>query len=178
MQILIIILFILVTAFLVMAILGSSYNRQHTIVCVTHFKTDINKVWNDIINIREEQKWRKDVKKIELSKNEHNQSIQIETDKYGKKKYFVIDTETQEYIQKRIITNNKSFSGEWQIKLSRENSLTMVEITETGEIYNTVLRFLYHTFFMKNSTGKIYLYMLANYLNEKDSEIRQTQLSA
>lgn len=166
MEILVLILLALVAILLLMAILGSFYNKKYVIICCANFNSDKDKIWKAITNPMQEEIWRNDLKKIELGVNDIGQPLQTEINKHGKKRYFIVESDKQNFTQKRIIANQKSFSGFWQIKIDNENNLTRVEITETAEIYNTVLRFIYHTFLIKKPTAAVYLKMLANYLNE------------
>ena len=56
--------------------------------------------------------------------------------------YELLDRITPRSIQRRIATENLPYSGTWTYSLQPNGDFTIVRITEDGQVYNPVFRFM------------------------------------
>jgi hypothetical protein len=89
------------------------------------------------------QEWRPDVKSCKLITDAGGRHFQRETSRHGQ----IILYELQESrpplaIERRIATENLSYGGKWSFVLQPVDGGTRVHITEYGEVYNPVFRFV------------------------------------
>lgn len=90
-----------------------------------------------------EQNWRPDVLRCETSMEAGGRVLQRETNRSGETvTYELVKRIDPVSIQRRIVTENLPYSGAWSFSLRPEGESTVVRITEDGEVYNPVFRFV------------------------------------
>ena len=90
-----------------------------------------------------EQNWRADVLRCEISAEADGRVLQRETTRNGETvTYELAERVDPTSIQRRIVTKNLAYSGTWIFSLKPEVESTVVQITEDGEVYNPVFRFV------------------------------------
>ena len=103
------------------------------------------------------QDWRPDVKTCELITREGKQ-FQRETSKHGETiLYGLQSSKPPVAVERRIATENLPYSGTWSFVLTPENGGTRVRITEDGEVYNPVFRFVSRFVLGQTATQDAYL---------------------
>jgi hypothetical protein len=104
------------------------------------------------------QAWRPDVKTCTIT--EHNgQRYQQETDRHGHAILYEVEAADSDRIVRRIATHGLPFGGSWTITFTPEDGKTRVRITEDGEVYNPVFRFI--SKFVMGETATIDAYLKA-----------------
>lgn len=85
--------------------------------------------------------WRSGVERIERDTTGHG-ARWVEHGTDGAIPYEVVDRRPGEYLVTRIADDDLPFGGTWSIALADAPGGTLVRITENGEVYNPLFRFM------------------------------------
>jgi hypothetical protein len=104
------------------------------------------------------QNWRPDVTQYELLPSDNGRELVRETTTDGE----TIDYELQDRtppssLKRRIVTENLPYSGTWTFSLQPNGENTTVRITEEGQVYNPIFRFMSR--FILSHTGSMDAYL-------------------
>ena len=89
------------------------------------------------------QNWRPDVLRSENVPDASGRELMRETDQSGNTiTYELLDSVPSKTLTRRISTPNLPYSGSWTFLLENNNGVTTVWITEDGEVYNPLFRFV------------------------------------
>jgi hypothetical protein len=89
------------------------------------------------------QTWRSNVKKYESVGFSDGRRQWRETDDHGKIiTYEAVERHPPTLLKTRIVTGNLPYSGTWTLNLEPGDGLTVLRITEHGDVYNPVFRFV------------------------------------
>ena len=89
------------------------------------------------------QTWRSNISECELVEAADGRRQWRETDKQGQIiTYEMVERHPPTLLGERIITANLPYSGAWTLKLEPMEGATMLRITERGEVYNPIFRFM------------------------------------
>lgn len=89
------------------------------------------------------QNWRPEVLRSESVSDGSGRELMRETSRDGETiVYEVLDRLPPTSIKRRIVTENLPYSGAWTYSLQPSGGETLVRITEDGEVYNPVFRFV------------------------------------
>ncbi len=139
MKYLLIIIAIVALIVLVVAIIGYALPVKHTASSNVYLNTPPEKVWQKLTDFKSYPGWRKNLRSVDVTSD----TSWIETDQRGRQLPFVVIT--QEPTTKMVtMINSKElpFGGTWTFTLRNETDKTLVTITEDGEVYNPVFRFV------------------------------------
>jgi hypothetical protein len=106
------------------------------------------------------QEWRPEVKSCELIDGEAGRHFQRETSRGGETVLYEIEGSRPPLaIERRIATEHLPYGGKWSFTLEPENGGTRVRITEDGEVYNPIFRFVSR--FVMGHTARLDTYLRA-----------------
>ena len=89
------------------------------------------------------QNWRPDVVRCEAVPDANGRELMRETTRDGKTvTYQLLDRVANRSLKRRIATPGLPYAGTWTIALEPGADSTTVRITEDGEVYNPVFRFV------------------------------------
>ncbi len=71
--------------------------------------------------------------------------------------YEIVQSRPPLAIQRRIATPNLPYSGTWTFALEPKGTTTRVRVTEDGEVYNPILRFVSRFILGQTATQDTYL---------------------
>lgn len=109
------------------------------------------------------QNWRPDIIHSEVVAGAGGREILRETSRKGETTiYEVVDSNPPKSITRRIALQNLPYSGSWSYSLQPTAGGTIVRITEDGEIYNPVFRFMSRFILGQTSTMDAYLRALGS----------------
>jgi hypothetical protein len=130
----------------------------------TFSKNSPEDVWNSIISFKEYSRWRSGLKHLQViddnnwkETNSHGDTIMYHGEIVAQGKRFV----------SRIVSKELPYGGSWTYNVEAVEGGTKLRITEDGEVYNPVFRFMARYFFGHDATLKQYVNDLRNYLNQK-----------
>ena len=152
----IVVIFLLLVAVGLVAILGSQLPEQHVASRNAQFRQSPQQVW-DIIS--GSPNWRPEVTGYELlSPDPHRKWI--EYGQHGQKMTFeVVDSNPPHKLVTRIADPHLPFGGSWTYEIAPTATGSSLTITEHGEIYNPVFRFVAR--YLQGYTGTMDKYLKA-----------------
>lgn len=153
MRIALIILIVLVGIVILMAIIGRMLPVKHTASASMFFESSPDNVWNVVTNVSEWKAWRKDVKEAAMT----GPSTFKEKGGQGEIDYEITGSVPGVSFVTTIITKDLPYGGEWKYLFEKEGSGCKVTITENGEVYNPLFRFLSKYVFGHDGTMKGFL---------------------
>ncbi|NRA22150.1 MAG: SRPBCC family protein [Oceanospirillaceae bacterium] len=112
---------------------------KHTANRSLLINAELDQVWHKISDYSVMPEWRIELEKVtqisagvwqELSKS--GDSIEFET----------IQSVPQQRLVRKIVGENLLFGGSWTFEISRQGDKTQIKITENGEVYNVIFRFV------------------------------------
>ena len=104
------------------------------------------------------QTWRSNVKKYEPVSIQDGRRQWRETDDYGHTiTYEAVERHPPTLLETRIVTENLPYSGTWTMNLEPAEGSTALRITEQGQVYNPLFRFISRFVIGHNRTIDIYL---------------------
>lgn len=137
-------------------VVGALLPKRHVVTRTAVFKTSPEKLFALIAG---NQDWRPDVKACEVI-TEGGKQFQRETSRRGEIVVYELEASRPPMaIQRRIATENLPYGGSWSFALEPENGGTRVRITEDGEVYNPLFRFVSR--FVMGQTATLDAYLAA-----------------
>jgi hypothetical protein len=154
----------LVLAIAAVVVIGAMLSKRHVVARSAVFKASPERLFALIAG---SQDWRPDVKSCELISADGGKQFQRETSKRGETiLYELQESNPPLAIQRRIATENLPYSGTWSFALQPANGGTLVRITEDGEVYNPVFRFISKFVLGQTATQDAYLKAMAKAVGE------------
>lgn len=120
-------------------------------------------VWNIITSPQEFKVWRSDLKKVTITDLKHwteisgNGTIHYEAEILQPNERFVA----------KITNKDLPFGGAWTFELKAADQQMLLTITEHGEVYNPLFRFMSKYIFGHEATLQQYAADLEKYINKK-----------
>ncbi|HYG16236.1 MAG TPA: SRPBCC family protein [Bacteroidia bacterium] len=148
---------------LVMYLMGKRMPVSHTSTLSHKFFAPVDKVWKMITDLPTYSNWR-GIKVEQMGPKKWKETVQ------GKP---VIMEETERVENSRYVTRisnenrHLQYGGQWVFEFVPEkDGSTVVTITENGEVYQPIMRFISKYFYGHNTTKRIYLVKLEKALQE------------
>jgi uncharacterized protein YndB with AHSA1/START domain len=162
-----IIIGILVAVIALVALVGALLPKAHTGIRSARFKQPPETIWKAITDVDAFPSWREGVKSIERMPDRNGLPAWKETDTHGQ----VIPFETTESVPPRklvarIADPKLPFGGTWTYEIAAIDGGSRLTITENGEIYNPIFRFMARFFFWYTATIATYLRSLGKKFGE------------
>jgi hypothetical protein len=119
------------------------------------------------------QTWRSGIKNYALLGMENGRKRWEETDAHGQTIcYEAVEREAPKLLRTRIVTEGLPYSGTWTLRLEPKEGATVLEITEQGEVYNPLFRFVSRFVIGQSGTIEKYIRDLAAATGEQ-AEVRR-----
>lgn len=140
MKIALVVLASLVLLSAAVVIIGFLLPKQHVVSRSASFHTSPDRLYSLIAG---PQNWRPDVVRYEAVPNPAGSELFSETTKNGETvTYQVTDRNPPVSVTRRIATQGLPYSGSWTFSLEPGHEVTVVRITERGEVFSPVFRFV------------------------------------
>jgi len=149
-----------VVVLLVIAVIliGSLLPKRHVISRSASYRATPDQLFRLIAG---RQNWRPDVLHCEAVPDTDGRELTRETTRDGNTiTYEMLDRVPDRSMKRRIATPNLPYSGSWIYSLEPSGESTVVRITEDGEVYNPVFRFMSRFVFGHAHTMDAYLHAL------------------
>ena len=151
---------VLVGAVVVIAGVGALLPKGHVATRSARFRQAPEAIWAVLADRAGAPSWRPDVRSVEVLPPRDGRAVWRETWKDGDQ---ILFEETEAVPPRRMVTRiadpNLPFGGRWIIEISPADGGSTVRITEDGEVYNPIFRFL--TRFVFGPTGTIEAFLKA-----------------
>ena len=150
-------------------IIGLLLPKDHVVSRSASFHATPDKLFSLIDG---SQAWRPDVVRDETVPDVAGKKLVSETTRNGETvTYELVDRVPPVSLTRRIATQNLPYSGEWAFSLQPRGATTIVRITERGEVYNPVFRFVSRFLLGQTRTMDAYLHSLGKAIAQ-DVEIQ------
>lgn len=140
-----------------MALVGSRLPQGHVGSRERTFAAPPEAVWTAITDVEAFPSWRSDVKRIERQPDRDGKPAWIGHTRSGRLPVVVERMDTARLLVVRIADPDLPFGGTWTFQLAPAPGGTRLTITENGEIYNPIFRFLARFVFGYDGTIASYL---------------------
>jgi len=139
-----------------MAIVGAFLPKKHTASRSITLNASPDSVFAIIADVERYAEWRGDVKEVTLLATSDGTTRFREMGKDGAVTYRVMERVPPLRYVVRIDDATLPYGGSWISTLRPEGSGTVLTITEDGEVYNPIFRFLSRTVFSPSATIEKY----------------------
>jgi len=158
MKILIIVAAALAALVLMVVAIGAALPKRHTASRTAFIRATPDAVFRFISG---PQDWRTDLKKSSTVE-ENGRTLIRETDKHGQTiTYEVVDSQPPRLLKRTIRAKSLPFGGSWTWEIQPQHGGCSVTITEDGEVYNPLFRFVSRFVIGHTRTIDGYLAMLS-----------------
>lgn len=171
-KVLLIFLAVLLLLILVVIGIGMLLPQSHVVARSMLLKQKREDVYALISNMKGAPEWRKDIEMVEEVKDESGETLYREKSKHNVLTYRIVKREAPQKFATTIADKDAPFGGSWIFDLAEEGGGTRITITERGEVYSPVFRFMAKFVFGHHKTMEAYLTDLAKRFSEP-AEVRE-----
>jgi hypothetical protein len=141
----------------IVALAGALMPVRHVATVRATFHRTPEAIWSAITTIGDFPSWREGLKSVEIVDDDAQHPRWRETGSFG-----TITMEREEAapprkMVSRIVGTESGFGGRWIYEIEPDGAGTRLTITEEGEVYNPIFRFMSRFIFGHSSTMKAYL---------------------
>lgn len=170
MKILLIIIGALVLLILAVVVTGALLPKHHRVSRAASFRAAPEQLFALIAG---PQNWRPDVTRFEIVPDPSGRQLARETTRNGETiTYELLNQKPPQSIERRIATKGLPYSGAWFFSLEPEGGGTTMRITEEGDVYNPVFRFISRFVIGHTRTLDDYLRALGTATGQQQFQIR------
>ena len=167
MKVLLIVVAVLVISIAAIVVIGAMLPKHHTATRTAILKATPEKVFALISG---PQDWRTDLKSYSFFEQDGHHMAR-ETDKHGQTiTYEIAESQPPTLLKRSIAEKNLPFGGSWTWSIQPQSDGCSVTITEDGEVYNPVFRFVSRFIMGQTRTMDNYLAMLSDALNHPEAQ--------
>ena len=159
-KIALIVVAVLILLIVVVVGIGLLLPQGHVVSRAITLKQKRDAVYAVVSDLKNAASWRKDLQSVETVKAASGETLYREKSSHGELSYRILANEPPAKFVTEI-ADKGPFGGTWTIELSQAGEGTRIVITERGEVYNPVFRFMARFVFGYHKTMEAYLRDLA-----------------
>jgi hypothetical protein len=133
---------VLVGLVLLVYLIGLALPKSHVASASARFAAPPDSIWASLTDVAAFPQWRRDVTRVEVLPDENGQRGWREFTAQGTVTYRVVESVAPQRLVSRIADEHLPFGGTWTYELVPAASGTRLTITERGDIYNPIFRFV------------------------------------
>jgi uncharacterized protein YndB with AHSA1/START domain len=141
----------------VAALIGSRLGQSHRSSLTKTFPVAPDVIWGAITDVEAFPSWRAGVTRVERLPDRNGFPVWIEDGKAGRMTLAVERMERPRILVGRIADPTLPFGGTWTYEIEPDGSGSRLTITENGEIYNALFRFMARFIFGYDGAIRSYL---------------------
>ena len=141
----------------VAAFIGSRLAQSHRASVTGTFPVSADVIWSSITDVEAFPSWRAGVTRVERLPDRSGYPVWVEEGRSGKMTLAVERMERPRILVGRIADPNLPFGGTWTYEITPDAAGCRLTITENGEIYNPMFRFMARFIFGYEGTIRSYL---------------------
>ena len=123
-------------------VIGSSLPQNHTATRSARLSAPPDSVWALVTNVEQYPEWRTGVDSVERLTSASGQLAWREVSGSDRLTYEAATVEPPSHFVARITDDGLPFGGSWDYRIEPDGSGSRITITENGEVYNPVFRFV------------------------------------
>ena len=132
----------LVVVVLVVVAIGYALPKSHVVSVSARYGAAPDALWATLTDVAAFPRWRNDLVRVELLPDENGQRGWREHGRSDVITYRVVASDPPRHIVTRIADESLPFGGTWTYELAPAAGGTRLTITERGEVYNPIFRFV------------------------------------
>ena len=133
---------ILIAVVLLVVAIGYALPRSHVASVSAQYAAPPDTLWATLTDVSAFPRWRNDLVRVELLPDENGQRGWREHGKNDVITYRVVTSDPPRRLVTRIADETLPFGGTWMYELAPAGGGTRLTITERGEVYNPIFRFV------------------------------------
>ena len=157
MRIVAVLLAVVVGLGLLVVIVGYLLPVKHEATVTAHVPAEPERVWEALTDVAAYPKWRGDVTAVEMLPADSGHVAWREVGKNGAISYVIEQVDAPRRLVTRITDKSLPFGGGWEYVVTPDGTGSRVRITEHGEVYNPVFRFVSRFIMGHTATASAYL---------------------
>lgn len=142
---------------LVIVVTGYLLPVKHVAIVSASIPATPEAVWGVLMDRGAYPQWRGDVRSVEMLPLDSGRAAWREVGKNDAISYVVEQAEAPRRLVTRITDKTLPFGGGWEYLVTSEGTGSRVQITERGEVYNPVFRFVSRFIMGHSATASAYL---------------------
>lgn len=158
---------VLVGLVAVVTVIGMLLPKQHAAKRSAKFNQSAQTIWDAIRNFETLPSWRPEVQSVEKQPDRNGHPVWMEVSKMGSMPYEVTVFEPPTKMVTVIADTTLPFGGSWTYEIQEAAGGSQLTITEDGEIYNPIFRFIARFIFGYHATMETYLKNLGKKFGEE-----------
>lgn len=147
--------------------IGSSLPKEHLASRTARFRQSPETVWAAITDIEAMPSWRTDLKSIQRLPDQNGRPAWVETMGMGEIPLAVVESVAPRRLVTRITGKDLPFGGTWTFEIEPAEGGATLTITERGEVYPPLFRFMSRYLFGHAATLEQYLKSLGRKFGEE-----------
>ena len=151
----------------IVVIIGALLPKRHEASVTVKFGKTPDEIWAVITDFAAAASWRSDVKSTEQLPDQNGNAVWREETKQGPITYEIIGSEPPKRLVMRIADDKLPFGGTWTYVIEAGVDRSRLTITEDGEVYNPIFRFMARFVFGHRATLERYVKDLGQKLGEE-----------
>jgi uncharacterized protein YndB with AHSA1/START domain len=151
---------------LLVLVVGSLLPVGHAASMIVHYDRPPEAVWSAITNVSAYPTWRDDVTKVEVLPAKEGRPRWIEEGSGERITFETVESDAPRRLLVRIADSGLPFGGTWTYSLTPDIDGTTLRVTENGEVYNPIFRFMSRYIFGHTATMDKFLRALGRHFGE------------
>ncbi len=147
--------------------IGTLLPEHHVARRTVEFNAPPEVVWKTINDVAAYPTWRKELSHVELLPEHHGHRVWREHGNFGSVTMEQTEAVEPTRMVGRIMDSTLAFGGEWIYQIEPLSGGSRLTVTEEGEVYNPIFRFLSRFLFGHTATIDAYLTALGDHFGEK-----------
>jgi uncharacterized protein YndB with AHSA1/START domain len=139
------------------AVIGSRFGQSHRASVSKSFPVPPDAIWSAITDVERFPSWRAGVTRVERLPDRNGYPAWVEEGRSGRMPLVVERMEPPRVLVVRIADPKLPFGGTWTYEITPEGTGSRLTITEDGEIYNPLFRFMARFIFGYEATLRSYI---------------------
>ena len=157
MRIVAVLLAVVVGLGLLVVVVGYLLPVKHVATVTAHVPGTPEQVWQTLTDVAAYPGWRGDVTSVEMLPADSGHVAWREQGKNGAISYAIAEADAPRRLVTRITDRSLPFGGTWEYVITPDGTGSGVQITEHGEVYNPVFRFVSRFIIGHTATASAYL---------------------
>ena len=123
--------------------IGAAMPRAYSVSRRAQFNRSQWDVWRTVTDYPRQVTWRDDVSHVDRLPNRGGMRVWRETDRRGRSMVLeTVESAPPRRLVRRIANDDPAVGGSWAFDIEEIGEVTVVTLTEEGEVYNPFLRFV------------------------------------
>ncbi len=150
----------------IVAAIGAMLPKGHIAARSIRLRRSPAEIWRMLTDVGAYPSWRKDLSSVEILDGEAGRLLWRETSRHGAISMRMEEVSPERRMVTRIVGDRLPFGGYWVWELRPDGDGTLVTVTEHGEVYNPIFRFMSRFILGHGATMEAYLRDLAAALGD------------